>query len=242
MKKFLAALAVGLLAVIGLQSPAMAVTTHFYSLGYQFVTATGVAANLGIYSPNVYNSDHTLAEIMIKNAAGDTIELGWRKVAGDVPRLWAGHWEAGVFQGYNNADILDVAGGVNLGDSLNGVVGTVKAFQIWHGGTDWFFAYNGTTVAYLPDSSFSPTMTTGNEVQAFAEVASPTTATPCTDMWTGSLPTAPATGGVVSSAKYYNTSGVQTAATLTKVSPTPTQYNHVSVAAGTFVYGGPGFC
>lgn len=247
-KKFLAGLA-GMLLVLGIgASPAYAVTTYFYATGYQSVTATGVAANLGVYSPNVYNSDHTLAEIMIKNSSGDTLEFGWRKVAGGTPRLFAGHWEAGVFQGYNNADFLDYGlNATDLNADLSAVTGTVKTFHIQYqagSGGNWWLAYNGNWVASIDDAKFSPTFTTGSEIQAYAEVASPTTTTPCTDMWTGSFPAAPASGGVISTVKYYDTGGTLQTANLTKVATTPAYYNLVSVAGttNTFVYGGPGAC
>lgn len=218
---------------------------YFYNTGYQTVANTGIAAGLSVNDPGVDSGDHSLAEVMVKNASGDTIEFGWRKVNGDVPRLWAGHWEAGVFQGYNNADFIDYAGGVNLGDDLSAYVGTNRTFRIYLLGSDWVVSFNNTGVARIPNTSFSPTMTQASETQAYFEVASPTNAAPCTDMAKAS----PISGGVETSAQYYNTSGVLTNSSLTQIEASVPSagsihayYQLNTVTARTFTAGGTGYC
>lgn len=238
--------AVGLLVTL-IGSPAQAVTSYYHVAGTQNVNNTGVFATLGVYNPTVSGTGagHSLAEIVVKNAAGDTIELGWIKAAGDTnPSLFAAHWEAGVFQGYNNADFVDVAGGVNLGDSLSGAVGTNKNFQIYHSSTQafWFVAYNGVNIASIADNKFSPSFTTATNIQAYGEVAHATDSTPCTQMGNGTLAAAPATGGVISSVSYVSTTFVTTNASLTQSTNASGTYNLNTVTARTFTYGGPGWC
>lgn len=241
-KKIIGAILAGLLGASLIATPALA-ATHYYVQGYQTVNNKGATATLGVYDPAVFNSDVSIAEVAVKNAAGDTIEVGWYKVAGDVPRLFAAHWTAaGGFQGYNNAAFLDIAGGVNLGDSLAGVVNTNKNFQIYHSGTDWFIGYNSNWIAYLPDSNFSPALTQTTLTLYYGEVGTPGAGPVCTDMGKGVYAAAPATGGVISNAFYYDTSNVLTNSSLTQNASHPAYYTLNTVTARTFTYGGPGAC
>ena len=190
-------------AVVADTSPAFAATTYHYAIGEQKnILADGAAVNLTVEAPHV-NATHdgsgsqSLAELAVRSANGqNVIEVGWRKTATAAPVLFTYHWVAGVGQGYNLCTDY-AANSVNSGSPIpTAWVGdsvSPARFQILHSGTNWWVAMSRTIsgvteggwVCSLADSLWTSQGQTFNKVemvQAYAEVASTVSTTPCSDM------------------------------------------------------------
>jgi len=200
---------------LGFASPAEAATTYYYVAGQQFlpagVTTGGVSANLPITQTYVNTSElgHSLFEIDVEKGTGvnrQLVEFGVDHGAlefGDTkPRLFAGIWVNGVFQGcyaegcgyidFTPADSTD-----DLGIDLSSYASLTwpnynKQFQIIYGGTcspsgasGWWLRFNGNYLGCFPDtiwSSAGASFTSGTAIQAWGEVVTQGTNRPCSDM------------------------------------------------------------
>lgn len=202
----LVSLAVVLTGSLAISSPALAVTTYHYAIGQQTgIIADGAAVNLTAESPHV-NSAHdgansqSLAELAVSSADGkNRIEAGWRKTATGGPYLFVYHVVNSVGMGYNLCNDY-AANPVNAGAAIPAAwVGdktNMPRFQIIHSGSSWWIAMSRTVsgvteggwVCSFPDTTWTSQAQTFNKVntvQAYGEVASTTSATPCSDMGDG---------------------------------------------------------
>jgi hypothetical protein len=259
LKRVLAALAATLLVTIGFgvtAAPAQAVpcapVCYFYNVGLQTFAAapypTGNYTSFTIPNPTIAAGDfHSLAEISIEITEGgqrQIVEVGWRKAAGDVVRLFVGHWVNGVFAGYN-AGFTDYApNSVDAGDALT--VGATRKFGLVYSGSSWW-VWEGTTggvgdwVGYFPGTNWTgaaPAVTGFNKstkTQVFGEVAAGNTPT-CTDMGDGTHGSATA-GALIGS--YTNVGGPASSITVFET-PAYAGYTEYARSSRTFAYGGPG--
>lgn len=193
-----AVLMLALASVVMLASPALAVTTYHYAVGAQTgIVADGAAVNLTVESPNLNaahdgGGSHSLAELAVFSADNkDVIEAGWRKTTSAGPDLFVHHWVNGAPMGYNLC-VDYSAEPFNAGNAIPAAMVGNKTnpprFQIVHSGTNWWIAFNLKWVCSFPDSvwtSAGRTFVKVEKVQAYGEVASTITATPCADMGDG---------------------------------------------------------
>src|ERR1700749_2848560 len=80
----LAAVLVSTLATVGLLAgagPAQAATNFYYVKAQESGTIDGVQASITVSNPYIdtVNDYHTLVQVGINDAAGNTVEVGWMK-------------------------------------------------------------------------------------------------------------------------------------------------------------------
>jgi hypothetical protein len=251
-----------LTGVVMAASPAQAVTTYHYAIGEQFgIVADGAAVNLTVENPAVNSthdgsSAHSLAELAVfSNDRLNRIEVGWRKKATDTtPKMFVYHAVNGVNMGYNlctdySGNAFNAGSAMPpawIGDKVN-----PARFQILHSGTAWWIAMSRTVsgvteggwVCYFPDSTWTSAGVTWNkveQVQAYAEVASPLTATPCSDMGDGQDASSGTSARIGSYTLQGQTSGPAAAFT-TRTAPTGVGITISVQAPDTFRYGWKGY-
>lgn len=191
-----------------------------YMVGAQNFTTnlpTIVQANSLISNPYMNASDscgHTLMEIAgtKTEASGNhhIFEAGWRKACGDSgPKMFVFSWVNEVPQGYGTGFVNYFGSGASAyhpGDDLTSLVGVSKQFGWQYNSStgSWWLYFDGGWVGYYPSSQWSPyTFIAVDKVQAFAEVASYLSATPCIDAGDGNYGTS--TAGAYWSSVTYNT-------------------------------------
>lgn len=231
-KRSLTALAVSLLmaaaGVVGLASPALAVTTRWYAGGAQtFASApqpTSILANVTVHNPTLDTTapgieGHTLGELEIEKTIGgqrQIVEVGYRHPAGAADsHLFVGAWVNNVFQGYSGG-FVEYNGAPNVWHSDDVLTpGTTMKLGIQYdsttpaGGGWWVISnVNGATgewLGYFPSTLWTGAgvsgFTVGDKVQAFGEVANTSLPLGCTDMGDGNFASAgpPAVGALISS-------------------------------------------
>lgn len=253
MTAFVASLLLSISGVVGLAaSPALAVTTYHYAIGEQNgLVADGAAVNLTAEDPQLDathdgGGSHSLAELAVaSDDRKDYIEFGWRKVAGGVPRLFSFHRVNGSPMTYNAC--TDYASEpFNINDPIPATMITNQdnpRFQVVHSGANWWLAFNLKWVCYYPDTiwtSAGRTFNKVNTVQAYGEVASTITATPCADMGRGT----PASSGTAARIGSYTlqgqTSGPAPAFTV-YTQPSTAGITTNVVTSTTFRYGWEGY-
>lgn len=251
---FAASLLLALAGVVGLAStPALAVTTYHYAIGEQFsIVADGAAVNLTVESPAVNGTHdgsnaHSLAELAVFSAdRKNRIEAGWRKSASAAPTFFVYHSVNNVPMGYNLC--TDYAAepfnaGNTIDPTLVGNKTTPPRVQIVHSGTNWWIAFNLKWVCSFPDSTWTSagqTFVKVEQVQAYAEVASTLTATPCSDMGDGQLASSGTSARIGSYSLQGQTSGAAAAFT-TRAAPTGVGITISPQSTTTFRYGWTGY-
>lgn len=171
-------------------------------------SALGFAANLTIESPYIASADtssaydaHSIMELAVQSGTGNSVEVGWRKGIGGNPELFVFHWVNNVPQGYGTgfveyAPTCSVSTNFCPGDSVASLVttpgGTSKRFQISYSSTGagvWWVYFDGKAMGYYPGSLWTSAggFTSAKLFQGYMEVASGTSATPCTDLGNGRL-------------------------------------------------------
>jgi hypothetical protein len=194
-----------------------------------FANVSALNPTLDCTGPDWEN--HTLIEMAMIQGSGvnrQIAEVGLRKACGDAGMKVLGYfWRNGVACGYSLINLCgtthdfnecNTVGGVNncgqstdnwnLGSTV--ASGTVMRLGIHFTATDiWFLVHqSGGTPEYLGwlDKTFYTgagiTFDSADEVQFFGETAPGGGSLGCTDMGTGSLPSAPANGAVIGSATY----------------------------------------
>jgi hypothetical protein len=231
-------------------SPALAVTTYHYAIGEQTgIVADGAAVNLTIESPYMSSahdgaSAHSLAELTVRSAdLKDRIEVGWRKPTVSATALFVYHTVNGVPMGYNLCTDY-AAEPFNAGDVIPAALyGTNPRFQIIHSGTAWWVAFNLKWVCHFPDTiwtSAGRTFTKVNTMQAYGEVASTTSATPCSDMGDGQ-PASSGTAARIGSLSYQGQTSGPAAAFTVYTLPNTAGITTSVVTSTTFRYGWEGY-
>jgi hypothetical protein len=254
---------------------------YFYNAGIQNATMTGADVNTRIENPTLRaNGDHSLGEVtVIDNSAGLTVrnivEAGWVKGAGECNSptvklcFFVAEWKAGVFGGYNGG-FVDYAANtdLNAGDVLTG--GKAAKLRIQYdpsspaGGAWWVYADKDTGTApaanwigYFPSSIWtaapSVTFTSGNQGQAFGEIADQKTQT-CSQMGNGikgdATQTAPYDGNdpsnfgswaMIGSASANSLTGTISPASFGTGTPAPSAILFPSGSVRTFYYGSNGW-
>lgn len=241
--------------VLGIASPAMAVTTYYYAGANQTITNTGAYANITVAAPAVNSPTdvHSLTEVAIQDAAGNALEVGWRvapSVYGDSnAHLFFAWWDSGVFKCYDTAcaGYVDYASNAtNVGATLTPTGTGAKKFGIEYSASaspaGWWVWYDTNWIGYFPTSAFTAgTMKTGptaSLVQMFGEVANTNGTNPISDMGDGTLATSTA-GAVIGSVTM---PGIANGSiNMAIFAANPTKYNAVSLSGRTFRYGGPGW-
>lgn len=229
---------------------------------------SGVAGNFTVEACSVDTADgafHSLAQIAVREITSGTqyVELGWAcnpAVFGDNnPHLFASKWENSAWcgswtgSGSCGGAFVDVAGGVNIGDSLASAVGTAKAFKVQYFSNAWWVAYNNVNIGYFPKtgSGWPASFDQARLVQVFGEVAvnqDPIT-TDCTNMGSGVMGAGNPTpaGASIGSVTYFDASsaGLPTTDVNLNVYENSTYgagWNPAALSTRTFRYGGPGAC
>jgi hypothetical protein len=246
-----AALLLAMAAAIGTASPAMAATTYHYAIGEQFgIVADGAAVNLTVENPTVDathdGTGHSLAELAVFSAdRKDRIEVGWRKPLSGSTSLFVYHAVNNVPMGYNLC--TDYApepfnAGAAIPLALHGETSPPR-FQIVHSGSAWWIAFNLKWVCHFPDSTWTAagrTFVKVEQVQAYAEVATTGTATPCSNMGDDQL----ASSGTSARIGSYNLQGQTVGAApafTTRTAPTGVGITISVQSADTFRYGWLGY-
>lgn len=230
------------------QSPANAATHFFYAEGEVSRGSshpTGAQATLTVHRPALRGDYHSLAELAVSSANGQSIvEVGWAVkpgLFGDTqPRVFVYHWVNGGETCYNGCGFVATNPGL-LGSVLP--VGGQRQVVINHvvAGIDRWTISIGPPgavqqIGYFPDSLWNSTFTEPDMVQAFGEVAA-VSSQPCARMGTGGFPT------VSSGARIYGVSFLGAGApavNLLTQAPTPAFYRVVRTSATSLRYGGPG--
>lgn len=253
-KKFSALLiSLGVIVSLGLASPAFAVMTYHYAIGEQFdLVADGAAVNLTVEAPHVNAAHdganaHSIAELAVFSAdRKNRIEAGWRKSATAAPTFFVYHAVNNVPMGYNLCTDY-AAEPFNAGNTIPAaMVGnktTPPRFQIVHSGTNWWIAFNAKWVCHFPDTvwtSAGQTFTKVNQVQAYGEYASTTTATPCGDMGDGQDASSGTSARIGSYSLQGQTAG-SPAAFSVRVAPTGVGITTSIQSTTTFRYGWKGY-
>ena len=254
MRNRLTAIAAGILMVLAGSlfgaTPAQAVNTYFYAVGEQTgIVADGAAVNISVHSPYVNlahdgNSAHSIGELAVRSAdLKNRIEVGWRKGTSGNLTLFVYHAVNGVAQGYNLC--TDYASEpFNAGDTIPvSMLGTSPRFQIVHSGTRWWVQFNAKWVCTFPDTlwtSQGQTFNKVNIVQAYGEVVSALTATPCTDMGWGDPASWPSAARIENYALQGQTSGPP-AAFLVYANPTGVGITTQVINSTGFSYGWAGY-
>lgn len=254
MKNRLMAVMAGILVMLtgslAISSPAMAVVTYHYAVGQQTgIVADGAAVNMTVHSPYVNGahdgtSSHSIAELTVRSAdSKDRIEVGWRKPTVSPVSMFVYHAINGVGQGYNLC--TDQAGtAFNAGDAIPAaVIGTSPRFQILHSGTKWWIQFNAQWICTFDDSVWTSQGRTFNkveQVQAFGEVASNVSATPCTDMGNNQASTGATAARIENYALQGQTSG-PAAAFSNYVQPAGVGITQTVVSTTAFKYGWAGY-
>jgi neprosin-like protein len=260
-----AAVLVSLLAaaagVVGFAGPAQAAVTYFYGTAKQTYSGSsvdGISGNLAMANPFVDSAAgdfHSLAEFAVSDAArNNSVEAGWIKdptVYGSSPVLFVFNKRNGAAGCYNGCGWVDYGPNtLNAGAAVPAAdLGTSKQFIVQHSGGAWWVAYNGSWLGYYPDSYWTAvgvTFTSVTDVRGYGEVAV-NSASPCTDMGDGLLPSSGSAAYVSSLQKHDAVSGVWSAGAwgTPQVLPSGTStawYNVAVVSATKFTYGGPGAC
>jgi hypothetical protein len=198
-------------------------------------TVDGAAGYMLVGNPFLDTKDaHSLGEISVSDAAGNTVEVGWTKdpiVCGTngsgvakvcVFVYW---WNAGVKQCYNTScsgfveytTNCSVAGAVCAGDEITGTP-VSRYFDIERTSNAWWVGFNGQYIGYFPTSLFTGGFASSTKNQYFGEVATKTTGygpsgTSCSDMGTGVLGNAVGRA-TISTTSYHVIGGAWTASTL----------------------------
>jgi hypothetical protein len=246
----LAALAL-ILASVFIGSPAHAANTYFYAVGNQTgVVADGAAFNITVENPYVTGtSAHSIGQMVVQSAdLQQRVEVGWRKGAGagQVPKLFTYHAINGVGQGYNLCTDY-AAEPVNVGADLSAwasVAAPGPRFQIINTGTAWWVAFNLKWVCHFPNSLWTNAGVTFNKIntiQAYGEVVSTTTATPCTDMGDGQFGSSGTAAQIGSYSLQGQTSGPAPSLNIYTTPATAAYTVSVVTPNVTFRYGGRGY-
>ena len=254
MRKIVSLLIAGITVAAGvlIGTPAYAATTYHYAVGNQTgLVADGAAVNITVESPFVSSADgsnaHSLAELVVQSAdLKDRIEVGWRKKTTGTPKLFVYHAINGVGQGYDLC--TDYATEPrNTGADLSAYA-TLPApgprFQIVNTGTAWWVAFDLKWVCYFPNSVWTNagrTFNKVNTVQAYGEVASTLTATPCTDMGDGQFGTSGTAAQIGSYSLQGLTSGGPANFSIYTTPATSVYTVNVVTPGETFRYGGTGY-
>ena len=196
----LAAVLVSTLATVGLLAgagPAQAATNFYYVKAQESGTIDGVQASITVSNPYIdtVNDYHTLVQVGINDAAGNTVEVGWMKdlaiYGNNRPHLFT--WTVGTStQCYNGCAYTDNPGNAtDAGADLVSQTGTVHSFGVKYSAANsrWEFYYDAGLIGWADHSNWtaaSHTFTQGTRGTAFGEVATPRT-NPCTDMGNGNL-------------------------------------------------------
>ena len=206
---------------------------------------TGAQATLTVHRPALRGDYHSLAELAVSSANGQSIvEVGWAVkpgLFGDTqPRVFVYHWVNGGETCYNGCGFVATNPGL-LGSVLP--IGSQRQVVINHvvAGIDRWTISIGPPgavqqIGYFPDSLWGNAFTEPDTVQVFGEVAA-VSAQPCARMGTGGFPTA--TSGARISAVSFLGPGAP-AVNLATQAPTPAFYGVVRTSATSLRYGGPG--
>ena len=152
-------------------------------------TATGATVKLTQAKPTVSSRDyHSLVELAVESADDQQIvEFGWivaPDVNGDsLPHLFVYHWVNGQSTCYNGCGFVPTSLTYKAGGLIK--ENSVGTYTINYVGNKWVIYYNGTELGYFPESLWKGSFTSTQAVQAFGEIASPSTTKPLSQMGNG---------------------------------------------------------
>jgi hypothetical protein len=240
----------------------------FYNVGNEYTVHDGLYATLTINKPSLAPGDaHSLAELALQSEDGNQIvEIGWT-VDPEVnkytehpsdPHLFVYHWvnhdeNSGCYNGCGFIPYVNKSN-ITAGAALSS--DTTSNFGIKHFQGAWWLGFASEWIGAFPDALWAVqgvTFTQSGLMQAFGEVNA-SSATPCTDMGNGILPTSSA-GAYFSNVAYVDvdpssptgavTQTVQANLAVKTTSDVYPKVLGIKAKSGnqtSFRYGGPGAC
>jgi hypothetical protein len=211
------------------------------------IIGDGLGANLEIEAQFLKSTDyHGLSQLALQKTGGQAIEFGTTVdpalFGNSQPHIFAGYRKNGVWAGYG-VGFVDYAPNTSYTYGTQLPTGTAKRFLIQYSAGNFWLAYDGAWIGYIPGTVFtaapSVTFISGDLFQVFME-ESGSTVQSCSDLGNG-LPASDVNAGRLGSISIYGT--VPTTATVVTASVIPSTaigYTVTALSARTVRGGGPG--